>query len=70
MKTPVTVTAVRIFRLGDHVHLEAEVDGEWRALATEHLESNFSHIVEGAGIADAPKSIALRGAIAGIEATS
>lgn len=60
MKRPVTVTAVWIRRAGlatdqfAKVELLVEINGRFRLCATELLDSNFSHIVEGWGIEKAP----------------
>jgi hypothetical protein len=43
---PVAVTGVWLRRIGAHAEVLAEVDGQWRLLAREYLDSNFSHIVE------------------------
>ena len=55
MKTPLSITAVWLRRIGDNVEVLAEFDGEWRKVITEHHEGNFSHIVESAGMRRAPK---------------
>ena len=56
--TPLTADAVKrieisgimLRRSGDHVILEAEIEGRWVELIDELHDSNFSHIVEAAGM--------------------
>lgn len=48
------VQGIWIRAIGDHVELLAEVDGKWRFLCRERLDSAFSHIVEPIGIHAAP----------------
>lgn len=51
----ISVNGIWMRRRGLTVQLLAEVDGEWRLIATEHMDGAFSHIVEPDGIANAPR---------------
>jgi hypothetical protein len=53
---PITVeiTAIWLRRIGNELHVCAEIDGEWRRVITELVDGNISHIAETNGIASAP----------------
>lgn len=54
----ISVSGIWIRRRGGKVQLLAEVEGEWRLLAEEPYDDNFSHIVEPGGIVNAlPDSV-------------
>lgn len=42
--------AIALRRSGDYAIVEVERDGQWVEVIREHVESNFSHIVEPLGI--------------------
>lgn len=46
----VPVTGIHLVRLGKHVVVLAEMDGEWVEVIRELHDSMFSHIVEPAGM--------------------
>jgi len=50
MRDTVAISAVQLFRLGDHAIVRVEVDGEWREVISERIDGSFSHIAEVAGI--------------------
>lgn len=50
MKQPISITGLMLRRQGDHAIVEVEVEGVWVEIIKEHLDGNFSHIVEPAGI--------------------
>lgn len=50
MTEPLPVTAIWLRREGDKAIVLAEIGGDWIPLIEEHLEGNFSHIIEQAGI--------------------
>jgi hypothetical protein len=54
----VEVTGIHLLRLGDHVVVNAEIDGKWVEVIREWHDSNFSHIVGPGGMrraADGPR---------------
>jgi hypothetical protein len=55
-KETVQVSGVWLRRSGDRVIVAVEIDGLWRDVIVERLDSNFSHIVESSGIRAAPRS--------------
>lgn len=46
----VPVSGVWLRKIGNEVQVLLEVDEEWRLVAVEHQEGNYSHIVETSGI--------------------
>ncbi len=54
MKTPVTITAIWLLRLGDHAEVRVEIDGEWYTAIREHVDGPFSWIAEGNGASKWP----------------
>lgn len=54
--SPITVeiTGIWLRRIGDEIHVCAEIDGVWQRVITEPVDGNFSHIVETNGIASSP----------------
>lgn len=52
-KAPIGVTAIWLKRLGDKVVVEAEVEGRWVEIISEHHDGSYSHIAESGGIMNA-----------------
>lgn len=46
----IAITGIHLFRLQDHVIVNAEIDGKWVTVIEEYIDSPFSHIVEPAGM--------------------
>ncbi len=51
----VTVTGFWLRRRGDKAQMLVEYRGEWRVLCEEHLDGQFSHIVEPRAVPDRPR---------------
>jgi hypothetical protein len=52
-QTPVAVTGIHLLRLGNHVVVNAEIDGKWVEVIREVHDGAFSHIVEPNGMRSA-----------------
>lgn len=46
----IRITGIHLLRIGPHVIVRAEIDGHWVDVIQETLDSQFSHIVEPAGM--------------------
>jgi len=51
------ITAIYLVRSGDYALVKAEIDGRWVTVIKEHLDGNFSHIVEEGGIAKVNEAV-------------
>ena len=54
MNQPVSVSGVWLRREGDRVVVLFERDGKWYRAISEHMDSQFSHIIEPLGMAACP----------------
>jgi uncharacterized coiled-coil DUF342 family protein len=52
----IEVSGIMLRRSGDYAIVEAEVDGKWREVISEFIDTPFSHIVEPAGILQSKES--------------
>jgi hypothetical protein len=55
-KKPIPITGAWLRRQGDKAEMLVEVDGEWRLVAVEPLDSPFSHIAEPSNILKAQRA--------------
>ena len=56
----VTISGLWLRRSGNNAVVSVEIDGKWLDVITEHVDGQFSHIVEPCGIKEA-KPTALDG---------
>ena len=53
-KQEVKVTAIWLRRIGDHAQVLIECEGQWKLVAQERFDGNFSHIAEARGLTHWP----------------
>jgi hypothetical protein len=44
------ISAIHLVRIGDYVHVKAEIDGRFVTVIKERADGSFSHIVEEGGM--------------------